>query len=194
MCLILAPSFISPVVLDMALSLRSRTRKAFENVETGRLVLKRIARSDLEDIFRIHSDPRTNRYNLRGPMRDMDAARKRLEVWLKDWKKDGFGYWSMEFKEDNSMNGFGGVKKVVLDNRVALNLYYIMSPEKWGKGYATEMSLKAVEMASQYLPSYPVVARVREVNDPSRKVAERAGLRRHEPLDAGEYIIYALNW
>lgn len=180
--------------MELILRLKARTRKCFENAETERLVLRRIARNDLGDIFRLHSDPETNRYNPRGPMEDIDAAWARLDVWLSDWRKDGFGYWAIVFKDDNRMNGIGGVKKIDFNNRAVLNLYYILSPEKWGRGFATELVAKAVEIAGSCLPSYPVVARVREKNVPSRKVAEKAGLKRNESQDTGEHLTYSLNW
>lgn len=180
--------------MEVLLRLKARTRKCFENVETERLVLRKVTRSDLEDIFRIHSDPEANLYTSRGPMEDIDSARAKLNVWLKDWRKDGFGYWAVIFKDDNRMNGIGGVKKIEFGNREVLNLYYNLSPEKWGRGYATEMVAKALEIAGYCLPSYPVVARVREMNVPSRKVAEKAGLKRNESLDSDEYLTYSINW
>ncbi len=180
--------------MEVIVRLKARTRKCFENVETERLVLRKITRNDLEDIFRIHSDPETNLYTSRGPLENIDAAWAKLEIWLKDWRKDGFGYWAMVFKEDNRMNGIGGVKKIDFGDREVLNLYYNLSPEKWGRGYATEMVAKALEIAGSCLPSYPIVARVREKNMSSRKVAEKVGLKRNESLDADEYLTYALNW
>ena len=180
--------------MEVILRWKTRTRKCFENVETERLVLRRVTKNDLEDIFRIHSDPEANLYTSRGPLENIDAARAKLDVWLKDWKRNGFGYWAVIFKDDNRMNGIGGVKKIYFGNREVLNLYYNLSPEKWGRGYATEMIAKALEIAGSCLPSYPLVARVREKNISSRRVAEKAGFKRNESLDADEYLTYVLNW
>lgn len=173
---------------------KSAARRCFENVETDRLLLRRLKKEDLGAVYRLNSDPRTNIYNPYGPMKNISSVSKRLDIWLKDWKKNGFGYWSMTIKDDSRIDGVGGIKKLVFSQRYVLNLYYRLSPEIWGLGYATEMSLKAVELATKCLPEYPVVVMARKENLPSMRVAEKAGLKHNESLDTDEYTIYVTNW
>jgi len=74
-----------------------------------------------------------------------------------------------------------------------LNLYYRFMPSAWGQGYATEMAQTAVHFAQTYLPQLPIIARIRDENVASKRVAERVGLLRRPDLDA-EHVIFALGW
>ena len=64
---------------------------------------------DLDDVFRIHGDPRTNRHNPAGPDPDLAASRARLAEWLEHWQRYGFGYWAVE-DDDGAVIGFSGVR------------------------------------------------------------------------------------
>lgn len=51
------------------------------SVRTARLLLRRPEPSDLGDVFRVHGDPATQRFNPAGPDPDVAASRTRLERW-----------------------------------------------------------------------------------------------------------------
>jgi RimJ/RimL family protein N-acetyltransferase len=113
--------------------------------------------------------------------------------WLQQWQDDGFGYWDVTLPEQERVLGFGGVRQYVWRERDILNLYYRFTPGAWGHGYATEVARAAVTLARTYLLQWPVVARVRAINTPSVRVAERSGLRRAPELD-DDHLIFALGW
>jgi RimJ/RimL family protein N-acetyltransferase len=57
------------------------------------------------------------------------------------------------------------------------NLYYRFAGSVHGRGYATEMALRAIEAARDVEPARPVVAYLLEHNTASRRTAERLGMR-----------------
>jgi len=151
---------------------------------TERLVLRRLRPTDLDAVFAIHADPRTNAFNPRGPDRTLDDARERLAGWIAHWDEHGFGYWAIERRDQPGVIGVGGVQ---LRDGV-LNLYYRFAVEAWGHGFATEMAEAARGFARQ--DGRRLVALIRPDNAPSIKVAERIGLRRVPlvPLDDGRAL------
>ena len=107
-----------------------------------------------------------------------------LPGWLADWVRDGFGYWAVA-RPDETVIGFGGLRRTTIDGEPVLNLYYRFSPAAWGHGYAGEMVQAALDLAARLDGGEPVVAVIRDVNTPSQRVAERAGLIRAGTIDHG---------
>lgn len=166
--------------------------RAFGAVRTERLLLRQPAASDGHAVLRIEGDPETNRYNPRPYTREeSDAA---LAEWLREWHTYGVGYWVVTLATDQQVIGVGGARHISWHECDVLNLYYRFTPSAWGQGYATEMARTAVDLARRHLPSLPLIAKIRAVNTPSQRVAERAGLERRPDLDTEDHLIYALGW
>ncbi|HLJ80275.1 MAG TPA: GNAT family N-acetyltransferase [Ktedonobacterales bacterium] len=166
----------------------------FSLVRTERLVLRQPTSDDGAAMFAIHGDPQTNQYNPAGPDPDLATSEEALHEWLRQWDEEGFGYWAVTLPMDGAVIGFGGVRSIRWRDRDILNLYYRFTPSAWGHGYATETARAAVELAWTHIPALPIVARVRAVNVPSVRTAERAGLLRRPDLDTQEHLVFALGW
>ena len=137
---------------------------------------------DLDDVFRIHGDPRTNVHNPAGPDRDLAASRARLGEWLEHWDRHGFGYWVVE-DDDGTVVGFSGVRHETWQGRPVLNLYYRYAPEVWGRGLASAVAAHAVRWAAEHHPDRPVIAYTTEENEGLQRTARAAGLVRRPDLE-----------
>ncbi|MEV0969329.1 GNAT family N-acetyltransferase [Microtetraspora glauca] len=142
---------------------------------TERLELRRPVIGDLADVYAVHADPETSRYNPSGPDADEQASRLRLQGWIADWRERGIGYWTV--RAGGVVLGFGGLRFHEVEGDVVLNLYYRFRPAAWGRGYAREMAAAALAAGRERFPDLPIVAVVRDINIPSRKVAEGIGMR-----------------
>lgn len=149
---------------------------ALDHVHTERLCLREPSLDDLEVVHRIQADPATNVYNPAGPVRHSAQTQGMIEDWRQARVATGFGYWTVRESCDGPLIGVGGLTGKTIDGVPVLNLYYRFTPEAWGQGYATELAVAALNLASSADPPRPVVAVCREANAPSRRVAERAGL------------------
>ncbi|MEO3802665.1 GNAT family N-acetyltransferase [Nonomuraea sp. B1E8] len=154
-----------------------------EVVRTARLVLSRVTADDLDAVHEIHSDPRTSVYHPDGPVTDVESSRAMLDLWLADWEERGLGYWAVRRTGESHVLGFGGLRRAVVDREEVLNLYYRFRPSAWGQGYALELAKAALQVGEGL--GGPVVAVIREVNEPSRKVAEKAGMRKDRTIPYG---------
>ena len=79
---------------------------AFAHVETERLLLRRPVHRDLDELHRIHSDPRTWEHKPEGRQGRAHSGR-RLAHWLAHWETRGYGYWTVE--QHDLIVGFGGL-------------------------------------------------------------------------------------
>ncbi|MGR6922506.1 GNAT family N-acetyltransferase [[Actinomadura] parvosata] len=153
-----------------------------ETVQTARLVLSRVMPADLDAVHEIHSDPRTSVYHPSGPVTDLESSRAMLDLWLADWDERGLGYWAARLPGDPHVLGFGGLRHAVVDGAEVLNLYYRFRPSAWGHGYAVELARAALRVGKGL---GTVVAVIRDVNLPSHRVAERAGMRKDRTIPYG---------
>lgn len=146
------------------------------------MVLSRVVAEDLDSVHEIHSDPRTSVYNPSGPVTDLESSRAMLDLWLADWDERGIGYWAARLTGEPAVLGFGGLRRAMLDGHEVLNLYYRFRPSAWGHGYAVELAEAALRVGKGL---GTVVAVIRDVNEPSRKVAERVGMHRDRTIPYG---------
>ncbi|MCC9144517.1 MULTISPECIES: GNAT family N-acetyltransferase [unclassified Arthrobacter] len=164
---------------------------------TEHLLLRRLENTDHDAAIRIHVDPRTNLHNPEPPA--VDAAAKTLQAFLAHWEREGFGYWAVaERGQPETVIGFTGLQRALVDDREILNLYYRYDPAVWGRGYAKEGAIEAVRRGRNLLPELPVLARITASNIVSQRTAQAAGLARVPGLDrqyAGVPEVYfALGW
>ena len=164
----------------------------------GRLGVRRPVPEDLEAVFRVHGDPRTNTHNPAGPDRDRDASRERLQEWLEHWELHGFGYWVVEsLAAPGEVVGFTGVRHSTWLGERVLNLYYRYAPEHWGQGYAAEGARHAVAWGRMHSAA-PVHAYTTLDNLGSQRTALAAGLVRRPDLE-GEHdgihaVVFVSHW
>nr|WP_055503486.1 GNAT family N-acetyltransferase [Nonomuraea pusilla] len=153
-----------------------------EAVRTERMMLSRVTSADLDSVHEIHADPATNLYNPGGPVPDLESSKAMLGLWLDDWRERGLGYWAARRIGEQEVLGFGGLRRTRLGGEDVLTLYYCFRPSAWGQGYAVELVRAALRVGR---PLGTVVAVIRDINTPSRRVAERAGMREDRAITYG---------
>ncbi|ONI65245.1 hypothetical protein ALI44B_00705 [Leifsonia sp. ALI-44-B] len=159
------------------------TRLQATNTES--LILRPVLEADADAIWRIHSDPKTNKYNPSGPMVDPQRAHVQAREWAADWSSHQIGYWAVEERaHPGHVVGFGGIHIAEWRGSHVYNLYYRLAPSVWGRGYATQIIDAAVGEWRKLSTDIPLIAYTTADNLPSQRTAEKGGLRRHFELDA----------
>jgi [ribosomal protein S5]-alanine N-acetyltransferase len=146
-------------------------------LQTDRLLLRPPTEDDVQSLFDIYGDLRTNAHNPHGPYPDMDTARSVLSTWAEHWKRYGFGPWAISTLQTSpKVIGYGGISFRKYLNHDKLNLGYRFGVESWGKGYATEFGKAALRHIFEELQPPEVFALVRPANAPSIRVLEKLGM------------------
>lgn len=149
-----------------------RTPENHELVRTGRLTLTRPTADDVEDVFRLYSDPAVWEHFPSRRHTHPGTTAELLDHVDESWEVIGLGSWVARDAEGRLV-GTGGCD---LRLGLAWNLGYRLARDVWGRGFAQEVIRAAVAAAQQVRPEMAVTAYLLEHNGKSRAAAERAGL------------------
>lgn len=111
---------------------------------------------------------------------------------LVHWRDSGFGPWTLRDR-DGTFVGRGGLQRVRVEGKAAVELPWAIIPERWGEGLATEAAAAAIDWARS-LGLRQVVALIQPANAASLRVAEKVGLEHAgETRHAGlPHLVYRL--
>ncbi|MCE5273060.1 GNAT family N-acetyltransferase [bacterium] len=157
---------------------------------TARLSLAHSTPADLEDMLRLLGDPRVMEFYPEPLDRDGTAA------WLlrnrERYEHHGYGIWTARLLGSGQFAGLIGLNPMRLSEREETALAYLLVPELWGHGLATEGAAACRDYALERLGLARIVSPVRPVNSRSVRVLERAGFVPHgRCLLAGfEHVVY----
>lgn len=175
-------SFLAPYDVGM-----DEHRPTTEQLQTGRLSLRRPTIDDVDAIFTIHNDPETCVHNPSDALTERCEAHALYARWNDQWQRSGYGYWVVLRHGETEPLGFCGIKPMELNGTAVLNLFCRFAPSAWGQGYASEAAAAVIAWASQHVAHLPLIARIRPANIASQRMAIRAGLTRAKHLDGPGY-------
>ena len=142
------------------------------------LLARRPQPSDLEGYTAVLLDPRVE-WRLRAadsPPMDERGVAKRLAADEAHWEEHEFGPWTLIETDAGTVVGRGGLQWTGLENREVVELPWAIRSTHWNRGFATEAASAALTWARE-LKLREAVALITPGNDPSRRVAEKIGMR-----------------
>jgi ribosomal-protein-alanine N-acetyltransferase len=143
-------------------------------LETDRLLLRTWVPEDVNEVFRIYSNPEVTRF-LRTPDRNLEDSRQRLQRALDHLEQHGFGFWAVVEKATARLIGSCGLK--YLDGGPEIEVGYHLDQAVWGRGLATEAAAASLRYGFEHLKLERILAVVRPENGASRRVLEKIGMR-----------------
>ena len=162
-------------------------------LSTARLRLRELGRGDLDDLQAVLGDPVSMRYYPKPFDRDMTAAW--IERCLKSYARNGFGLWAVVDKRDDELVGDCGLTWQLVDGVDELEIGYHLRRAYHGQGLATEAAAGCRDYAFDVLGRDRVISWMGPDNTPSRRVAERLGMR-FEKATVNRYgkpaVVYAI--
>jgi len=150
--------------------------------ETARLKVRQLSRDDFDEMFALCSDAAVMKYV--GNLQPYSAPQTR-QVILKcvrsyDWH--GYGGWALIDKSEDEFAGYGGFEYVAA--RSMPELFYILCPRLWGKGFATEFAQAALNYGFEQLKLEQIGASFDPSNNASLCVAAKIGFKfSHDGVD-----------
>lgn len=144
-------------------------------LETERLILREITHADLDDLLAIWGDQEVMR------LFPKTLDRTDLDGWidrnLKRYEQYGHGLWAVILKSEQKLIGDCGLVIQEVDGAEELEVGYHFNKNYWGRGLAAEAARGCMEFAFTRLNRQRIISMIRPENLPSRRVAERNGLR-----------------
>jgi ribosomal-protein-alanine N-acetyltransferase len=167
------------------------------NIATERLTLRKIKRSDYEEMKIILQDEKLMLIGWGKTYSDEE-----VQVWIdkitEQYEDFGYSYYLAVEKSTNVVIGIMGILPVNIKETDYIEIAYILKQEFWGNGYATEGIKACVDYIFNVLNADKYIAQVIPENTSSSRIAERLGMkviddymRDHNGKDVF-HLIYAL--
>jgi [ribosomal protein S5]-alanine N-acetyltransferase len=111
-------------------------------LNTKRLILRQLDRSDLSAFATLMADPEVMRFSINGPMQDQEKVRDYFQKRILDhYNQYGYGLYAVMLQPDHCFIGCVGLMSQCINHQDKVELAYRLFPAYWGKGLATEAAL-----------------------------------------------------
>lgn len=144
-----------------------------QEIETARLYLRQFTPNDLDDLYRIYSDPEITKY-LTG-VRTRQETESAIHTMIQRWEENNFGMWALVHKIDGKMIGRCGL--AFLDKTPEVELGYAIDKVYWNQGLVTEASFASLNYGFEILQFERIVAIARPENIASQRVIQKVGMK-----------------
>ena len=145
-------------------------------LQTERLILRRMRVSDAEDMYHYAHRPEVTRYLLWSPHPDIYHTQDYLRYLATRYAAGTFYDWGVIFKQNGRMIGTCGFTTIDCAHDAA-EIGYVLNPDYHGMGIATEAVEAVLAFGFDKLLLHRIEARFMEGNDASLRVMEKVGMR-----------------
>lgn len=157
------------------------------DIETERLLLRKVGLDDAEDVFRYASDPEVTRYLHSQPLRSIEDSRKVVRAATDDYAAGRVRSWGVVHKGDKRLIGTAGFQWWRPESFSA-NIGYLMAREYWGQGLMPEAVRAVLRFGFERMQLNRIEARLDPENAASARLLEKVGMTREGTLRDDYYI------
>jgi [ribosomal protein S5]-alanine N-acetyltransferase len=144
-------------------------------LETERLLLREFVSEDVDALAAVLSDPETMRF-YPAPL-DRAGVAAWIERNRQRYADHGHGLWAMVLKSSGKVIGDCGLTRQTVDGIDEIEIGYHVRRDLWGRGYAPEAARTCQAYGFGRLGADRLISLIRPENLPSRRVAEKTGLK-----------------
>ena len=155
-------------------------------LETERLLLRKLRLSDAEAVFAYASDSEVTRYVLWDTHGSIEDSENFLRFANEGYERGDFGGWGLILKASGAFVGTCGLEAAPEHARAELG--YVLSREHWGRGLMPEAVWRVIRYCFERMDLNRVEARCIAENKASSRVMEKAGMSHEGTLRGREYI------
>lgn len=169
----------------------SRIFSRIPELSTPRLILRRMRPGDEQDMYDYARRSDVTRYLLWSPHPDIYYTRDYLRYLSTRYATGSFYDWGVVCKDGGHLIGTCGFTSFDAQHDAG-EIGYVLHPEYWGQGYATEAVERVVRFGFDTLGLHRIEARFIEGNTASLRVMEKVGMqfegyRREAMMIKGKY-------
>ena len=177
-----------------------------DQLESERLLLRRIGQDDFEFFVQLHADPDVARYLSHGQPRSSQESLAWFQHLLGTYKDLGLGQLAVVRKSDGMLIGRCGLSDLAVEARAGVaavprgwyqrdqapaggelmferELGYTFHRSTWGQGFASEAARCVFEYARDVLRVSRVISLIHPQNVRSLRLAQRFGVQREDVVE-----------
>ncbi len=143
-------------------------------LETPRLILRKISKKDAEDMYEYAKNPNVSKYLTWSSHESLQYTSSYIKFLRKKYRTGELFDWAIEDKCSHKFIGTCGFSSYDPDNK-RVEVGYVLNPLFHGKGFASEAVLCIVDYAFSELGIHRAEARVMDGNKASQRVLEKCG-------------------
>ena len=152
-------------------------------LETKRLVLRHLVTDDLDELFKLYSDPEIRRYFPEGVL-SYEETKEELEWFLNGHPEHPeLGLWATIYKETGKFIGRCGLLPWEIDAKLEVEVAYLLGKDFWRQGLATEAANGILTYAFETLNLSKIICLMDPENIASQNVAKRIGMKLERKVD-----------
>ena len=149
----------------------------FPNLESERLVLRRLKDSDAPEVFKIRSNPERMKYIPRPILQNEEEALAMIQMMNSKIDENSDINWGVCLKNSDIIIGFMGFYRVQPES-YRTEIGYMVLPEYDGKGYVSEAVTTMLKYAFNTVGFHSIEAVIDPNNFASARVLEKNGFRK----------------
>lgn len=158
----------------------------FPNLETERLVLRRVNKNDANEIFALRSNPETMKYIPRPLAKSIDDALEHIAlIDAKIESNEGIN-WAITYKDNPKLIGIIGHYRIKPEHFRA-EVGYMLLPEYHGKGIISEAIKEVVNYGFNEMKLHSIEAIIDPENFGSARVLEKNNFVKEAHLKENEF-------
>ena len=150
-------------------------------IETKNLILRHLTLNDLEGMYELDSNPRVHKYLGNKPNTFIEQSKKDIEFNIQQHKERGIARWAAIEKSTGDFIGWSGLRlnsDLTYNNKTNFyDLGYRFIPKYWGKGYATESSIAAIDYYFSTMEKELLCGIAETANRASNRILQKVGLQ-----------------
>jgi RimJ/RimL family protein N-acetyltransferase len=143
-------------------------------LRTERLLMRGWGDSDLDAWAAIAADPEVMRWVGSPKGMDREEAWRHLAYLAGHWVLRGFGLWAVEERETGQLVGRVGL--LYPEGWPGLEVGWLVTRSRWGRGYAAEAARASMDWARAELGADHLISLIADENERSARVAEKLGM------------------
>ena len=159
----------------------------FPNLETERLLLRRVNESDVNEVFALRSNPETMKYIPRPLVKTIDNALEHIAmINAKIENNEGIN-WAITYKGSPKLIGILGHYRIKPEHHRA-EIGYMLHKEHNGKGIITEAVQEVVKYGFNEMKLHSIEAIIDPKNFGSEKVLQKCGFIKEAHFKENEFF------
>lgn len=169
-----------------------RLIKLMPNLETPRMVLRKLVPRDASDMYEYSSNSNVTRFLTWTEHESLRYTKQYIRYIISRYRTGDFLDWGIVLKSNDKMIGTCGLTSIDTENSRA-EIGYVLNPDYWNNGYASEAVRAVIEYLFNVIGVNKVEARIMTGNLPSASVLKKCGLRfegclKQELFVKGRYV------